>query len=196
MTLSTHDICTHKINWKIFIEFCVFYWTCIHPWRSRSKMTSHYDWVRLQLVYKKSSGTFPHFFPTPQHAGVFEQAHTHTHTQAHTLCSHFCLLWEPHGNLSPVELLPHGNHTCWRSTQKEKKPCNIVSVIHETFSQLWYTKLFEALLKIDSVAARWLSDLLHVRVWITSCMSWGQWGLQPINTTWKYKTCHVHQNLS
>ncbi len=72
-----------------------------------------------------------------------------THTHTHTLWLPFWLPWEP-----PRETL------------------------HTTFSQLWLKTFFEALLTAHSVAAHLPSDILSVRLWITSRKRVENWSPQ------------------
>ncbi len=69
---------------RSFMKFCVFYWTCIHPWCSVQKwLATRNEWVRLHLVYKIE---FKHIHTllshTPTCRCLWAGTHTHTHLMA------------------------------------------------------------------------------------------------------------------
>ncbi len=113
------------------------------------------------------------------------------HTHAHTLCPPFCLLWEPPQEpISNRTFIPWEPHLLEVHSKKKKKKKQ--ATLYQWCIKLPRSSGFcEALLKIHSVAAHWLSDILHRRRWITSCVRWGQWGPQPLKTKWNTKAGQI-----
>ncbi len=116
MTLFTHGVCTQEINFENF-----YFILCV-----------------LLNLYTPICRCL--WAETCTHTRTC--THAHTHACAHTHAPYarlFGFHGNPHGIVSPVEFFPHGNPTCWKSTHKK---CHVVSMIHTTFLQLWFIKLF------------------------------------------------------